>query len=81
MSESEYVEKGTWVGDNPEFCDIRARVMQGGYSHKGMHTHTYTSQTLSNERNWEIMSTYKSHILDSKFNFPLKLLGISGRNS
>ena len=56
MSESEYVEKGTWVGDNPEFCAIRARIMQGGYSHKGMHMHMYTSQTLSNERNWEIMS-------------------------
>ena len=80
MSESEYVEKGTWVGDNPEFYDIRARIMQGEYSHKGMHTHMYTSQTLSNERNWEIMSTYKSHILDSEFHFPLKIIGASGRN-
>lgn len=33
VSESEYVEKGTWVGDNPEFCDIRARVMQGEDAH------------------------------------------------
>ena len=41
MSESEYVEKGTWVGDNPEFCDIRARVILGGYTHKGMHTHVH----------------------------------------
>ena len=45
MSESEYVEKGTWVGDNPEFYDIRARIMQGGYSQKGMHTHMYMLHT------------------------------------
>ena len=68
----------TWVGDNSEFCDIRARAMQGGYTHKGMHTHTYTSQTLSNGRNWEIMSIYKSHTLDSKFQFPLNFWGFLG---
>ena len=71
----------TWVGDNSEFCDIRARAMQGGYIHKAKETHMYTSQTLFNDTNWEIMSTYKSHILDLEFRFPLKLFGISGRNS
>ena len=73
------VKRFTWTGDNSEFCDIRARAMQGGYTHKGMHTHTYTSQTLPNDRNWEIMSTYKSHVLDSDFQFPLKIIGTSGR--
>ena len=47
----------TWVGDNSEFCDIRVRAMQGGFTHKGMHTHMYNSQILSNDGNWEIMST------------------------
>ena len=70
----------TCVGDNSEFCDPRARAMQGGFTHKGMHTHMYNSQTLSNDRNWEIMSTYKSHILDSEFHFPRKIIGMSGRN-
>ena len=69
----------TWVGDNSEFCDIRVRAMQGGFTHKGMHTHMYNSQILSNDGNWEIMSTYKSHILDSEFHFPLKIIGTSGR--
>ena len=41
-------------------------------------THMYTSQTLSNGRNWEIMSIYKSHTLDSKFQFPLNLGGFLG---
>ena len=62
----------TWVGDNSEFCDLRARAMQGRFTHKGMHTHMYNSQTLSNDGNWEIMSTYKSHILDSEFHFSPK---------
>ena len=73
-------QASTWVGDNPEFSDIRARVMQGGYTHKSKETHMYTSQTLFNDKNWEIMNTYQSHILDSKFHFPLKLFGISRRN-
>jgi len=54
--------------------------MQGGLTHKGTHTHMYNSQTLSNDGNWEIMNTYKSHILDSEFHFPLKIIGASGRN-
>ena len=69
----------TWVGDNSEFCDIRVRAMQGGFTHNGMHTHMYNSQILFNDGNWEIMSTYKSHILDSEFHFPLKIIGTSGR--
>ena len=68
----------TCVGDNSEFCDPRARAMQGGFTHKGMHTHMYNSQTLSNDRNWEIMSIYKSHTLESKSHFPLNFWGFLG---
>ena len=47
----------TWVENKSEFCDLRAGVMEGRFTHKGMYTHMYNSQTLSNDRNWEIMST------------------------
>ena len=47
------------------------------HTHRGMHTHMYTSQTVCNDRNWEIMSTYRAHVLDSKFHFLLKIVGIS----
>ena len=49
-----------------------------GDTHTKACTHMYTSQTLSNGRNWEIMSIYKSHTLDSKFQFPLNLGGFLG---
>ena len=54
----------TGVRDNPAFCDVRARAILGGgvHTHRGMYTHMYTSQTVSNDRNWEIMSTYSTYI-------------------
>ena len=42
----------TWVGDNSEFCDIRVRAMQGGFTHKGMHTHMYMSMRQTGQADW-----------------------------
>ena len=49
------------------------------HTHTGMHTHGHFPDYV-NERNWEIMSTYRSYILDSKFHFPLKILETAWRN-
>ena len=81
VSESEYVDKEIHM-DWGQFRILwyQSKSYAGRiHTQRHAHTHMHTSQTLPNVRNWEIMSTYKSHVLDSDFHFPLKIIGTSRR--